>query len=150
MPRLKLSTPRPPIRHPIGRDADPTVDHHTQDNRDDVATLLYLHYDGTLASRPNVGSHRSGALTGCELHPRMVSDLEIASAIERASQERRLVATVLWLKYGADWVDPQGNAKRGLPIAEIARRTRQSKEAIRELLDFALDRLIDFIYVDQG
>lgn len=125
-------------RDPIGGGATPGLDHRTRANRSAVASVLREYFGGTLdrgtMTKP---VERSDSVTGAELADRMVSRLEISTAL--VGLRRNYLS--LWLAVTREYRD-------NLTRSVIAERWRKSPATVTKDVEAGLDVLIASVFVD--
>jgi DNA-directed RNA polymerase specialized sigma24 family protein len=120
--------------HPLGASADPTHDLHSRENRRAVASCLSLYYADALTDKVNGRSSRS-AVVGLPISDRMVTRLEIGSAIKRLGHERADLLLVVDIVY-----------RQGYSREDAAEMFGMCDSTINRRITDALNLMVDWIF----
>src|SRR5690242_10130287 len=90
--------------HPLGVDADPTIDYCTPSVRRNLEGHLYGYYAGTFGQRLNKGEAEGDSRVGLPLADRFVSRAEIGAALRQLRDYHNHLYTLIYLTFS-----PTGN-----------------------------------------
>lgn len=124
-------------RDPLGAGSTPNLDHRTRANRSAVASVLREYFGGTLDRALNKPVERSDSVTGAELADRMVSRLEISTALVKLRRDH----LNCWLAVTREYRD-------GISRSEIAERWHKAPSTVKRDVEDGLDVLILGIFRD--
>lgn len=125
---------KPQAMHPIGHSAARGQDQRTPANRDALGTCLYAYYAGDLGEQIN---KRSNSATGRELAAKMVTRLELASALEWLYRHHRDWLVLIELRYARRW-----------SYAKVALAAHKAKETVTKEIERGLDVMVERIWAD--